>query len=138
MRFPLFIAEGTGANQGALILVGLLLPIIAVSPGIRARFKKKGASVSGIIASALVLLSSAFVLHIFGPLRAWDYWGSYILLFPLALSLLGLALSIQKSRSSRHSATRAAVRFLPIRLHPKFHPRSARVADLNRSAKKNL
>lgn len=96
MRFPLFIAEGAGANQGALILVGLLLPIIAVSLGIRARFKKKGASVSGIIASALTLLSSAFVLHIFGLLRAWDYWGSYILLFPLALSLLGLALSIQK------------------------------------------
>lgn len=99
MRFPLFIAEGAGANQGALILVGLLLPIIAVSLGIRACFKKKGASVAGIVVSVLALLPSAFVLHIFGLPWAWDYWGAYIPLFPLALSLLGLALSIHKSRS---------------------------------------
>ena len=76
MRFPLFIAEGAGANQGALILVGLLLPIIAAGLGIRARFKKKGVSVAGIVVSALALLPSAFVLPIFGPPWAWDYWGA--------------------------------------------------------------
>ena len=96
MRFPLFIAEGAGANQGALILVGLLLPIIAAVLGIRARFKKKGVSVAGIVVSALALLPSAFVLHIFGPPWAWDYWGAYIPLLPFVLSLLGLAFSIQK------------------------------------------
>jgi hypothetical protein len=95
MHFPLFIAEGAGANQGALILVGLLLPFIAVGLGIRARLKKK-LSVVGIVVAVLALVPSTFVLHIFGLPWARDYWGAYIPLLPLVLSLLGLALSIQK------------------------------------------
>lgn len=39
-----------------------------------------------------------------------------------------------ESRSSRHSTTRAAVRLRAILPLPKLRPRSARVADLNRSA----
>ena len=95
MRFPLFIAEGAGANQGALILVSLLLPFIAFSFGVRARFKKKR-SVVGIVVAVLALAPSAFVLHILGLPWAWDYWGAYIPLIPLVLSLVGLAFSIQK------------------------------------------
>lgn len=41
-------------------------------------------------------------------------------------------------RTSRYSATRAAVRLRAIHRHPKLRPRSARVADLKRSAKKML
>ena len=45
---------------------------------------------------------------------------------------------LKRSRTSRHSATRAAVRLRAIHLHPKLRPRSARVADLNRWARKRM
>jgi hypothetical protein len=78
-------------------------------------------------AKKAVSANSALVCYHLRCTEAPDSWGDLFSWAPFAART-----SHEESRSSRYSATRAAVRLWTILLHPKLRPRSARVADLNR------
>ena len=108
MKAPLFLAAGAGANQGALILVALALPLAGISFAVISRARRKGRSIIGTVICTASLLLSGFVLYVWGLPGLRDYWGAYIPLVPLALSVVGLSLSARKKKPNSEEPTLTA------------------------------
>ena len=101
MNTPL-IAYGAGEGQGAIILAAIALPVVGLTILLFSRRKREGASIPGLVFSAISFLFSLGILSLFGWLpHTVDYWGAYIPHVPLLLSIAGIMLSLPKKRPNK-------------------------------------
>ena len=91
--FAVVLAEGGGAAQGGIILLGLFMAVLAAGLGVYMT-RKRRFSIFSLIVSLVALLFSLEVAYVFGLPYDWTYFGAYLPWFPLALSVCGLALTV--------------------------------------------
>ena len=112
METSLRLAVGGTANQGAIILLALLLSLLAVAVALCARvwWSRILAGLSG-LASGISLLFATWTGYIFGLPYDWTYWGAYLPVVPLVLSLVALLLILSRktpNQAMQRTAGRSA------------------------------